>query len=108
MFLLPPVIIKHTGVCNVKNRKWGAVSLFFFVQPFQGGDQRAAQVLDAAEGERFQGVANNVFFQVKGVVVLAAIDERERFEFSKIWIRSFFLPGFSKNQDLVEDITGRC
>ena len=34
-------------------------------------------MLDAAEGERFQGVANNVFFQVKGVVVLAAIDERQ-------------------------------
>ena len=32
----------------------------------------------------------------------------ERFEFSKIWIGSFFLPGFSKNRDLVEDITGRC
>ena len=32
-------------------------------------------MLDAAEGEGFQGVANDVFFQVKGAVVLRAVDE---------------------------------
>ena len=32
----------------------------------------------------------------------------ERFEFSKIWLGFHFLPDFLKNQDLVEDITGRC
>jgi len=32
----------------------------------------------------------------------------ETFEFSKIWLGSHFLPDFSKNRDLVEDITSRC
>jgi hypothetical protein len=32
----------------------------------------------------------------------------ETFEFSKIWLGFHFLPDFLKNQDLVEDITGRC
>jgi transposase len=31
----------------------------------------------------------------------------ESFEFSKIWLGFHFLPDFSKNRDLVEDITGR-
>ena len=34
--------------------------------------------------------------------------ESERFEFSKIWLGFHFLPDFSKNRDLVEDIIGRC
>jgi len=34
-------------------------------------------VLDAAEGEGFQGVADDVFFKVKGAVVLRAVDERQ-------------------------------
>jgi hypothetical protein len=32
-------------------------------------------VLDAAAGEGFQGVANDVFFQVQGTIVLRAVDE---------------------------------
>ena len=31
----------------------------------------------------------------------------ERFEFSKILLWFYFMPGFSKNQELVEDITDR-
>ena len=34
-------------------------------------------MLDAAEGEGFQGVANDVFFQVQGTVVLRAVYERQ-------------------------------
>jgi len=49
----------------------------FFIQSFQGGYEGSAEVLDAAEGEGFQGVANDVFFQVQGAVVLAAVDERQ-------------------------------
>jgi hypothetical protein len=37
-----------------------------------------------------------------------AVLSLERFEFSKIWLGFHFLPDFLKNQDLVEDITGRC
>jgi hypothetical protein len=48
----------------------------------------------------------------RGEVLGRLVDEGhllfERFEFSKIWLGFHFLPGFSKNQDLVEDITGRC
>jgi hypothetical protein len=47
----------------------------FFVQSFQGGYQGSAEVLYAAEGEGFQGVADYVFFQVKGAVVLRAADD---------------------------------
>ena len=32
----------------------------------------------------------------------------ETFEFSKIWLSFHFMPDFSKNQDLVGDITSRC
>lgn len=32
----------------------------------------------------------------------------ERFEFSKIWLGFHYLPDFSQNRDLVEDITGKC
>lgn len=52
------------------------MSLFIF-QSFQGGNERAAEVLYAAEGEGFQGGADYIFFQVKGTVVLAAVDERQ-------------------------------
>ena len=46
-----------------------------FVQSFQGGYEGSAEMLDAAEGEGFQGVADDVFFQVKGAVVFRAVDK---------------------------------
>ena len=61
---------------GILERGKGALApYFFFVQSFQGGYQGAAEVLDAAEGEGFQGVANDVFFQEKGAVVFRAVGE---------------------------------
>jgi hypothetical protein len=36
------------------------------------------------------------------------ISRIETFEFSKIWSGLHFLPDFSKNQDLIEDISDAC
>jgi hypothetical protein len=44
----------------------------------------------------------------KGDPVVDLGFQLERFEFSKIWIGSFFLPGFSKNRDSVDRITNAC
>ena len=34
--------------------------------------------------------------------------QKDRFEFSKIWLGFHFLPDFLKNRDSLEDINGRC